>query len=172
MNFVSKHILGNNDPFVNYRILCRRSLSSGLRRPGKYLSPTQLVNTRFGHLGLCTIVATVIWLAPALILIPFDFRSIEYSVKAASSEGHARNLLEEGIMTITRKHPLFRTSTNISSKAGPYDWLFKMGSVHIETEGYSGTQQAGREEKLQRTIFHDEGGDFILNELCRFRDRM
>ena len=76
----------------------------------------------------------------------------------------------KGVITITRKHLPFRTITNISSRAGPFDRLFKIGSVHIETAGYSGANQPGPEEKLEGIMFYEEVRDFILNVLRKFRE--
>jgi len=64
----------------------------------------------------------------------------------------------------------FRTITNISSRTGPFDRLFKIGSVQIETAGYSGTSQKGPEEKISGIMFYEEVRDFILKELRKFRE--
>jgi len=77
--------------------------------------------------------------------------------------------VKRGVATITRKHVPFRTITNISSKAGIFDRLFNIGSVHIETAGYSGSHQAGPEVKLEGIVFYEEVRDFILNELRKFK---
>ncbi len=77
--------------------------------------------------------------------------------------------VKKGVLTITRKHVPFRTITNISSRAGPFDRLFGIGSVHIETAGYSGSQQRGPEVKLEGIVFYEEVRDFILNELRKFK---
>jgi hypothetical protein len=44
-----------------------------------------------------------------------------------------------------------------------------LGSVSIETAGYSGSNQTGPEEKLEGIRFYEEVRDFILNELRKFR---
>ncbi|NIV45109.1 PH domain-containing protein [Candidatus Bathyarchaeota archaeon] len=111
----------------------------------------------------------LIWLIPPLIYIPFYFRSIEYSVKAETGETMPEVYVKKGVLTITRKHVPFRTITNISSRAGPFDRLFGIGSVHIETAGYSGSQQRGPEVKLEGIVFYEEVRDFILNELRKFK---
>jgi uncharacterized membrane protein YdbT with pleckstrin-like domain len=77
--------------------------------------------------------------------------------------------MQRGVLTRTRKHVPFRTVTNISSKAGLFDRLFGIGSVHIETAGYSGSQQKGPEVKLEGIVFYEEVRDFILNELRKFK---
>ena len=138
--------------------------------PAKYPSATQLINTWVVPVNLWTIVINLVWLVPALVAIPPYFRRIEYSVKAESGDTMPEIYSKRGIITITRKHVPFRTITNISSRAGPFDRLFKIGSVHIETAGYSGSNQAGPEEKLSGIVFYEEVRDFILKELRKFKE--
>jgi membrane protein YdbS with pleckstrin-like domain len=137
--------------------------------PVEYPSVTQLINTWIGPLSFWTILINLVWLVPALIAIPPYVRSIEYSVKAESGDTMPEIYSRRGIITITRKHVPFRTITNISSRAGPFDRLFKIGSVHIETAGYSGSKQTGPEEKLSGIVFYEEVRDFILKELRKFK---
>ena len=137
--------------------------------PSKYPSAWQIINDWFGPVSYWTIAINLIWLIPDLIWIPFYFRSIEYSVKAESGETMPEVYVKKGVFTITRKHVPFRTITNISSRAGLFDRMFGIGSVHIETAGYSGSKQTGPEEKLEGIVFYEEVRDFILNELRRFR---
>ena len=138
--------------------------------PVKYPSTAQLVNVWFVSVALWTVVINLLWLVPALIVIPPYIKSIEYSVKAESGETMPEIYSKRGIITITRKHLPFRTITNISSRAGPFDRLFKVGSVFIETAGYSGTKQAGPEEKISGIVFYEEVRDFILKELRKFKE--
>jgi membrane protein YdbS with pleckstrin-like domain len=137
--------------------------------PENYPSAIQHINTWIGPVSLWTTVLNLIWLIPVLIYIPFYFRSIEFSVKAETGETMPEVYLKKGVLTITRKHVPFRTITNISSKVGLFDRLFGIGSVHIETAGYSGSQQKGPEAKLEGIVFYEEVRDFILNELRKFK---
>ncbi len=137
--------------------------------PSEIPSYGVFVGTWFGPVNLWTWVLNLVWLAPALVLTPFYFRSIEYSVKAESGETMPEIYVKKGIFTVTRKHVPFRTITNISSRAGPFDRLLGIGSVHIETAGYSGSSQTGPEEKLEGIVFYEEVRDFILNELRKFK---
>jgi membrane protein YdbS with pleckstrin-like domain len=132
-------------------------------------SATQHINTWIVPVSFWTIVANLFWLIPLLLYIPFEFKSIEYSVKAETGETMPEIYVKRGVVTITRKHVPFRTITNISSKAGLFDRLFSIGSVHIETAGYSGSHQAGPEVKLEGIVFYEEVRDFILNELRNFK---
>jgi membrane protein YdbS with pleckstrin-like domain len=116
-----------------------------------------------------TIALNLIWTVPALIYAPFEYRNIEYSVKAETGETMPEIYVKRGVVTITRKHVPFRTITNISSKAGLFDRLFGIGSVQIETAGYSGSNQTGPEVQLDGIVFYEEVRDFILNELRNFK---
>jgi len=120
-------------------------------------------------LNYWTIICNLAWLIPAQILTPIYINSIEYSVISESGKSMPEIYVKKGILTITRKHVPFRTITNISSNAGVFDRLFSLGSVSIETAGYSGTNQTGPEEKLEGIRFYEEVRDFILNELRKFR---
>jgi len=137
--------------------------------PSKYPSSWLIINDWFGPVSCWTIGLNMIWLIPLVIWIPFYFRSIEYSVKAESGETMPEVYVKKGVFTLTRKHVPFRTITNISSRAGLFDRMFGIGSVHIETAGYSGTKQSGPEEKIEGIVFYEEVRDFILNELRKFR---
>ncbi len=137
--------------------------------PETYPSATQHINTWIGPINFWTIVFNLIWLTPSLILTPIYIRSIEYSVKAETGETMPEVYVRKGVLTVTRKHVPFRTITNISSRAGPFDRLFGIGSVHVETAGYSGSKQQGPEVKLEGIVFYEEVRDFILNELRKFK---
>lgn len=132
-------------------------------------SAQQHINTWIVPISFWPIIINLVWLIPLLIYIPFEFRSIEYSVKAETGETMPEIYVKRGVITVSRKHVPFRTITNISSKAGVFDRLFNIGSVHIETAGYSGSHQTGPEVKLEGIVFYEEVRDFILNELRKFK---
>jgi len=138
--------------------------------PVNYPSATQLISDWLLPVSLWTAIINLVWLIPTLIAIPPYFSSIEYSVKAESGDTMPEIYSKRGIVTITRKHLPFRTITNISSKSGPFDRLFKIGSVQIETAGYSGASQKGPEEKIAGIVFYEEVRDFILKELRKFKE--
>jgi membrane protein YdbS with pleckstrin-like domain len=137
--------------------------------PSKYPSAWRIISLWFTPVSYWTIGLNLIWFVPLIIWIPFYFRTLEYSVKAESGETMPEVYVKKGVFTITRKHVPFRTITNISSRAGIFDRVFGIGSVHIETAGYSGTKSTGPEEKLEGVVFYEEVRDFILNELRRFK---
>ncbi len=137
--------------------------------PQEYGTAAALISEWIAPVGIGVLVLNLVWLAPVLILLPSYFRSIEYSVKAESGETMPEIYVKKGIIMVTRKHVSFRTITNISSKAGPFDRMFGIGSVHIETAGQSDSNKAGPEEILEGIVFYEEVRDFILNELRKFR---
>jgi membrane protein YdbS with pleckstrin-like domain len=130
----------------------------------------QIVSEWIVPVNLWTVSLNLVWLLPAVIVIPRYFKSIEFSVKAETGDTMPEIYSKRGIITITRRHVPFRTITNISSRAGPFDRLFKIGSVHIETAGYSGPNQKGPEEKISGVVFYEEVRDFILKELRKFKE--
>jgi len=115
-----------------------------------------------------TWVGNLIWMIPAFILTPLYVNRIEYSVVSESGETLPEIYVKKGIIRITRKHVPFRTITNISSVAGPYDRIFGIGTVEIQTAGYSGAQTRA-EERLEGIQFYEEVRDFILQELRKYR---
>jgi len=137
--------------------------------PSKYPSAWRIISNWFAPVSYWTFGLNLIWFVPLVIWIPFYFRTLEYSVKAQSGETMPEVYVKKGVFTITRKHVPFRTITNISSRAGVFDRVFGIGSVHIETAGYSGTKSTGPEEKLEGIVFYEEVRDFILNELRKFK---
>jgi hypothetical protein len=118
------------------------------------------------------VVSSVFWFLPILIAIPLYIRSFEYSVISKAGITMPEIYVKKGLVNVTKKHVPFRTITNISSRAGPIDRLFGIGTVEIQTAGYSGGAggQAGPEEKLEGITFYEEVRDFVLQELRRFRD--
>ncbi len=133
-------------------------------------SAMQIIIDYWVPVNLWTVIINLFWFVPAVVLAPPYVKSIEYSVKAESGDTMPEIYSKRGIFTITRRHVPFRTITNISSKAGPLDRLFKIGSVHIETAGYSGASQKGPEETLNGIVFYEEVRDFILKELRKFKE--
>ncbi|MFW9925376.1 MAG: PH domain-containing protein [Candidatus Thorarchaeota archaeon] len=109
-------------------------------------------------------------LIPYLIVYPIYIRSFEYSVVAKSGETMPEIYVKKGLINITRKHVPFRTITNIQSVAGPFDRLFGIGSIEVETASGSVSSFQSAEEKLEGLTFYEELRDFILMELRKFKD--
>ena len=133
-------------------------------------SYTAYMNALFWPVNFWMWVFNAVWLVPLFAITPFYIRSIEYSVIAESGEAMPEIYVKKGIVNVTRKHVPFRTITNMSSRAGPFDRLFGIGNVEIETAGFSGSSQMGPEEKIEGISFYEELRDYILAELRRFRD--
>ena len=131
-------------------------------------SSVLLFETWWMFLNFWYLVITAIWLIPALIIVPIYLRSIEYSVITEEGTTASEIFVKKGIINITRKHVPFRTITNISSRSGPFDRLFGIGTIEIETAGYSGSTTSA-EEKLEGITFYEELRDFILRELRKFK---
>jgi membrane protein YdbS with pleckstrin-like domain len=117
-------------------------------------------------------VITAFWFVPYMIIYPIYLRAFEYSVIAKSGQAMPEIYTKKGIINITRKHVPFRTIVNVASRAGPFDRLFGIGTVEIETAGFSGAQSfsSGAEERLEGLTFYEELRDFILVELRKFKD--
>ena len=132
---------------------------------------TVVVNQWFNAVNFWAIVANLIWLIPTIIGIRIYINSIEYSVISESGEASPEIYVRKGIINITKKHVPFRTITNISSRAGVFDRLFRIGNVEIQTAGYSGgpTGQSGPEEKLEGIRAFEDLTAFVLGELRKFR---
>jgi hypothetical protein len=104
------------------------------------------------------VVSSVFWFLPVLVAIPLYIRSFEYSVISKAGATMPEIYVKKGLVNVTKKHVPFRTITNISSRAGPMDRLFGVGTVEIQTAGFSGGAKAGRspEEKLEGITFYEQ----------------
>jgi membrane protein YdbS with pleckstrin-like domain len=135
-------------------------------------SHADFISQWLGFVNYWTIIAELVWLIPAMVLIPVYVNAIEYSVISETGEASPEIYVRKGIINITKKHVPFRTITNIASRAGAIDRLFGIGNVEIQTAGYSGgpAGQTGPEEKLEGIKAYEALTGFVLGELRRFRD--
>lgn len=147
-----------------------RIIAYGLEfvEPETYVAE-EILTYWMGKVVIMGFLLNLVWLIPVLILVPIFVKTIGYSVRAKSGEAMPEIYVKEGLFTITVNHVPFRTITNISSKAGVFDRLFGIGSVHIETAGNSNDIR-GPEETLEGIVFYEEVRDYILAELRKFRD--
>lgn len=106
-------------------------------------------------------VGSIIILIPTIILLPIYVNTMEYIVHGDEI------VVAKGLINKTVKFCPFRTVTNISTRAGPLDRLFGIGSVNIQTAGKSGAS-TGPEEKLEGLPLYHEIRDYILNRLRVF----
>jgi membrane protein YdbS with pleckstrin-like domain len=80
------------------------------------------------------------WILPTFALINRYYHSLHYEIHEDEVIMHV------GVVTKTVKHVPFRTVTNIKVKRGPFDRLFRLGTIDIQTAGRSG--ESGAEESL------------------------
>lgn len=73
-----------------------------------------------------------------------------------------------GVITQSVKHVPFRTVTNLKVSRDPFDRLWKIGSLAIQTAGASGTSSTP-EEKLEGLVDVQAAYDHVARELRRFR---
>lgn len=114
-------------------------------------------------------IFTAIWLLPSLALVPYYIKSIEYSIIKESGEALSAIYVKKGILNITRKHCPFYAITNISSRIGLLDRLFGIGSLQIETAGFSGSHTSGPEQAIEGIVFHDQLREAVLREIRKFK---
>ncbi len=94
-------------------------------------------------------------------LIPVYYRSIRYEIHEDEVVVHI------GVLTRSIKHVPFRTVTNLLVTRGPFDRLFGLGSLAIQTAGMSG--QTGAEENLVGLTDVQGVYEQVAGELRRFR---
>jgi membrane protein YdbS with pleckstrin-like domain len=113
------------------------------------------------------IVAVLInaaWLVPALLIIPAYYRSLRYEIHDDEV------IVRAGIITRSVKHVPYRTVTNLKVKQDPFDRLFGIGTLNIQTAGMSG--QTGAEESLVGLPNFQEVYEQVAGTLRRFRGAM
>ncbi|MFX0014449.1 MAG: PH domain-containing protein [Promethearchaeota archaeon] len=79
-------------------------------------------------------------------------------------------VVHKGLINKSEKHVPYRTVTNINMKTGPFDRLFGIGTIEIQTaggKGYSLDETA--EEKLEGIKVFREVRDYILTQLRQFQ---
>jgi membrane protein YdbS with pleckstrin-like domain len=128
-------------------------------------------NAWWGILNLWYWGISLAILIPYILVIPIYINSYEYSVMAQSGDPMPEITKRSGLINVTEKVIPLRSVTNVSSKAGPFDrFLFKIGSVEIETAGYSGAYQTGPEIKISGVIFYEELKDWLVMQLRKFKE--
>ncbi len=113
---------------------------------------------------IVAVLVNLIWLIPALLLIPPYYRSLRYEIHEDEVIVHA------GVITKSVKHVPFRTVTNLKVVQGPLDRLFGIGTLNIQTAGMSG--QTGAEESLVGLPNFQEVYEQVAEALRRFRGGM
>jgi len=114
---------------------------------------------------LATIVINILWWIPGMLLSGPYCHSLDYEIQDDEV------IVNVGIITKTVKHVPYRTVTNITINRGPLDrWIFKIGTLKIQTAGMSG--QTGAEEELVGLQNVQEVYEMVVNELRKFRGGM
>jgi len=113
---------------------------------------------------IVAVLINVAWLVPALLVIPPYYRSLQYEIHDDEV------IVRAGVITKTVKHVPFRTVTNLEVKQGPFDRLFGIGTLNIQTAGMSG--QSGAEESLRGLPNFQEVYDQVVAALRRYRGAM
>ena len=112
-----------------------------------------------GFIG--AVLINLVWLIPVLLVIPPYYRSLQYEIHDDEI------IVRAGVITKTVKHIPFRTVTNLEVKQGPFDRLFGIGTLNIQTAGMGGTSAA--EESLGGLRNFQEVYDQVAAELRRYR---
>jgi membrane protein YdbS with pleckstrin-like domain len=108
--------------------------------------------------------STLIWLVPALIVIPLYYRSLKYEIHEDEV------IVRAGVITHSVKHVPYRTVTNLTVRRGPFDRMLGIGTLNIQTAGMSG--QSGAEESLIGLANYDDIYGKVAESLRRFRGAM
>lgn len=118
-----------------------------------------------GLLGLWIAVASnAVWFVPLAVFLPFYVHSLRYDIQDDEV------IVTVGVITKSVKHVPFRTVTNIKVTRGPYDRLFGLGTLSIQTAGMSG--QTGAEESLVGLDDVQAAYQSVATALRRFRTAM
>lgn len=113
---------------------------------------------------IVAIVINLLWIVPTLALIPPYYRSLRYEIHDEEV------IVYVGIITRSVKHVPFRTVTNLLVSRGPFDRIFGLGTLHIQTAGMSG--KTGAEESLVGLANVQEVYEQVGSALRRYRSAM
>jgi membrane protein YdbS with pleckstrin-like domain len=113
---------------------------------------------------IVAVLINLAWLIPALLIIPPYYRNLQYEIHDDEV------IVRAGVITKTVKHVPFRTVTYLEVKQGPFDRLFGIGTLNIQTAGMSG--QSGAEESLRGLANFQEVYDQVAAVLRRYRGAM
>ncbi|MGY5874286.1 MAG: PH domain-containing protein [Candidatus Thorarchaeota archaeon] len=110
----------------------------------------------------------IIILIPWLIVANVYINSIEYSVVGETGKAMPEVYSKRGILDVTERHIPLNAITNVSSRAGPFDRIFGIGSVFIETAGGGRVQLGGVlsvDMKIEGVFFYRELRDYIVEQM-------
>ncbi len=110
---------------------------------------------------LLFLVVNALWMVPTFVLLPFYFRSIMYELKDDEI------VVYKGIITRSVKVVPYRTVTNLHLTRGPIDRILGIGTLRVETAGYSG--QSAPEARLVGLRDYDFVHNLVREQLRRYR---
>lgn len=126
------------------------------------LTGSTYFGTTMGPTGLIVgLMLNLLWILPSILLINRYYHSLHYELHDDEVIMHV------GVITKTVKHVPFRTVTNLKVKRGPFDRIFGLGTIDIQTAGRSG--ESGTEESLVGLIDVRTVYNHIAAELRRFK---
>jgi membrane protein YdbS with pleckstrin-like domain len=105
-----------------------------------------------------------IWFVPAVVVIPFYYRTLRYEIQDDEV------IVRAGLITRSVKHVPYRTVTNLKVTRGPFDRMFGLGTLAIQTAGMSG--QTGAEESLVGLSDIQKVYENVATALRRYRSAM
>ena len=117
-----------------------------------------------------TIVFSFLWI---LIIIAYVIGFYIYFNQMKFIVHGSEIVVVKGLINKTEKHVPYRTVTHISMRSGPFDRLFNIGTIEIQTAGGSGGSSLDQtaEEKLEGIKVYREVRDYILRQLRQFQLR-
>ncbi len=107
------------------------------------------------------VLGNALWIAPVGLLVTPYFNSLHYEIHEDEV------IVRVGVITRSIKHVPYRTVTNLEIKRGPFDRIFGLGTLKIQTAGMSGQQ--GAEESLEGLPNVQEVYERVAAALRRYR---
>ncbi|MHA2295635.1 MAG: PH domain-containing protein [Candidatus Hodarchaeales archaeon] len=115
-------------------------------------------------MGLIYITFCLVTLPSLLIGVTLYIRSMEFIVHGDEI------VVRKGLINKSEKHVPYRTVTNIDMRSGPFDRLFNIGTVEIQTAGGGGMSlEDTATEKLEGIKVYREVRDYIVSQLRQFQ---
>lgn len=106
-----------------------------------YLIGRNIADSSMGSTGLIIgLLTNLFWIIPSILVLNRYYHSLHYEIHEDEVIMHV------GVITKTVKHVPFRTVTNLKIKRGPFDRIFGLGTIDVQTAGRSG--ESGAEESL------------------------
>ena len=129
-----------------------------------FIAADEEASNPVGWAVLLSTLINALWIVPLVLLIGPYFRSLQYEIEDDEV------LVRVGVITKSVKHVPYRTVTNLTVVRGPFDRLFGLGTLNIQTAGMSGQQ--GAEESLIGLTNYQEVYDRVAAMLRRYRGAM